>query len=107
MQVQLNLTLDSEVAKKIIRYAELLERVESKIYPSAENVDCEITNLLDNEDRRTARAIFLDKSKSFCPENCGNHKNNLPNADYCGCDQQDSSNCYDCDCWEPVVSNDV
>jgi hypothetical protein len=101
MKVTLNMRVDSETAKKLIRYAELLERVQMRKYPDAQRIDDEITEMLDKEDRRTARELFLERSKSYTIHNCGVHESVAGEE---GCKNQDSKRCYDCDCWEPIRS---
>jgi len=106
MRVELHFELDSEYAKKLIRYAELLERVQKEKYPDAKRIDEELTTMLDSEDRRTPREIFLKKSESFTVHNCANNVNAQDpewiknNPDHCYCKNLDSINCYDCECWE-------
>lgn len=108
MQVELKLNLDSETAKKILRYAELLERVKNTTNPDARRIDTEVTKMLDNEDTRTTREIWLKKSESFTIYNCANNvlaqdpewiKNN---PDHCCCMKTESTPCYDCEFWEPI-----
>lgn len=108
MQIELKLKVDSETAKNIIRYAELLERVKLRTNPDAERIVKEITMMLDNEDMRSPREVFLEKSKSFTVFNCANNVNAQDpewiktNPDHCYCKNMDSRHCYDCEVWEPI-----
>lgn len=108
MQVELKLNIDSESAKKIIRYAELLERVQTCKNPDSVRIDTLFTKMLDNEDMRTTREIWLEKSESFNVYNCANHVNAQDpewiknNPDHCYCKNTDSNHCYDCEIWEQI-----